>query len=81
MRKVDTYGTNPEVVALSAILSRTINIRAYRYKDPLIILHESVEHVCGPPLMISRHRDNRYNYLCIPGIDLNTTPKKYKLVV
>ena len=63
MRKPDTYGTNLEVVALSAILLREIHIHAYDYEYPLVMLHESVHHVSGPPLMISRRRDNHYNSL------------------
>ena len=45
MRKPDTYATNLEVVALSAILYCAIPIHAYYYKDPLVMLHESVVHI------------------------------------
>ena len=64
MRKVPTHATNHEIFALSAILNRAIYIHSYDCIDhPLVILHDSVEHQSGPPLLFSFHRDNHYNLL------------------
>ena len=55
MKNVGTYGTNHEVIAVSAILERAIHILSYDYREPLGILHESVLGVSGSPLLISRY--------------------------
>ena len=63
MRKVGTYADHHEIIALSAILNQAIHIHSYDFINPLVILHDSVEHQSGPPLLFSRHRENHYNSL------------------
>ena len=70
MRKKGTYGENEELVALSKVLGRTIDVYLYRFHEGaddhyvLPITHPSLsEEDCRrrPKVKLSRHLDNHFN--------------------